>query len=163
MYRCYCDAVSQCNTPHSAIPLTVQYPSQCNTPSQSGQHHIVVNSTHLTSQCPCLPVIVVLSGPMNLLKTVCAIDKVRFWGHCYHSVSFTVVVWSPSGACLALDKMLCMCAAPPRPPKLILQGACLLFVQMSQIFHILTSDSYRIDGTLWNDLLSLFLCFHNNN
>ena len=107
MCRCYCDAVSQCNTP-----------------SRSCKSTVVVNSTHSMSKLSvitvCLPVIFELSGPRNLLKTVCAIDRLR--KHCYHSVSFPVVVWCPWVTCLALHNHLRIhvrCSA--LSPKVILK------------------------------------------
>ena len=51
-------------------------------------------------------------GWRNPLKTVCAIDRLKLWKHCYHYVSFPEVVWSPSVTCLALHKDVCMCTAP---------------------------------------------------
>ena len=75
----------------------------------------------------CLPVFFELSGPRNLLKTVCAIDRLR--KHCYHSVSFPVVVWSPWVTCLSLHKHLRIhvrCSA--LSPKLILKP---LFIFLS--------------------------------
>ena len=141
---------------------------------QSGEHHAVVHSTHQTfCDCGMFESFSNLVGPRNLPKTVCAIDRLRLWKHCYFSVSFPVVVWSPWVTCLALHKTLCMCAAPPYPQNsygnrfLILinffrqtQGACLSFVL---IFHILTSDLIRINNMHCNYIFTVFLCFHNNN
>ena len=48
-----------------------------------------------------------LSGLRNLVKTVCAIDRLRLWKHCYHYVCLLVVVWSQSVTCLTLHKHVC--------------------------------------------------------
>ena len=113
MFRCYCDAISQCNT------RTVWRAPCC-----SKFNTFDVKLSVITV---CLPVIFELSGPRNLLKTVCAIDRLR--KHCYHSVSFPVVVLSPWVTCLSLHKHLRIhvrCSA--LSPKLILKP---LFIFLS--------------------------------
>ena len=57
-----------------------------------------------------------LSGLRNLVKTVCAIDRLRLWKDWYHCVFLVhVVVWSPSVTSLALHKDVRIFAAPPYP------------------------------------------------
>ena len=69
---------------HSVIPLTVWRAPCC-----SEFNTFNVNLSVITV---CLPVVFELSWLRNLLKTVCAIDRLRLWKHCYHSVSFPVVI-----------------------------------------------------------------------
>ena len=61
----------------------------------------------------CLPVVFELSMADKSSKTVCAIDRLRLRKHCIHSVSFQVVIWSPSVPCIAVHKQLCKCTALP--------------------------------------------------
>jgi len=101
----------------------------------------------------CPSVIFSKVGQSNLLKTVCAIDRLKLCKHCYHSVYFPVVVWSQSVTCLTLHKhdicaLFRLIINTHIKTDLILlnkfrlmQGACLTFVRMSQIFHRLTSYS----------------------
>jgi len=69
---------------HSAIPLTV-----CRAPCCSEFNTFNVNLSVITV---CLPVVFELSWPRNLLKIVCAIDRLMPLKHCYHYVSFPVVI-----------------------------------------------------------------------
>ena len=76
--------------------------------SRSCESKVVVNSTHSTSNPPWLRYVFQsffsIVGQRNLLKTICAIDRLKLWKHCFHFVSFPVVVWSQWVACLALHK-----------------------------------------------------------
>ena len=69
---------------HSAIPLTVWRVPCC---SEFNTFDVKLS---VITVCP--PFNFELSMPRNLLKTFCAIDRLRLWKHCYHSVSFPVVV-----------------------------------------------------------------------
>ena len=68
----------------------------------------VVNSTHSMSNFLWLRYVFQslfsIVGQRILLKIVCAIDRLKLWKHCFHFVSFPVVVWSQRVSCLALHK-----------------------------------------------------------
>ena len=80
----------------SAIPLTVSRVYCC---SEFNTFNVKLSVITV-----CLTVIFNIVGPRNHLKTVCAIHRLRVCKHCYHSMYFPVVVWSPSVTCLALHK-----------------------------------------------------------
>ena len=67
-----------------AIPLSVWRAACC-----SEFETFNVNLSVITV---CLPVIFELSGPRNLLKTFGAIDRLRLWKHCLHSLSFQYII-----------------------------------------------------------------------
>ena len=93
---------------HSAITLTVKQAPSC-----SEFNTFNVKPSVITVY---LPVIFELSGLRNLLKIICAIDRLRLWKHC-----LTIMCLSSSclvsigDSSLALHKDVCMCAAPPYP------------------------------------------------
>ena len=90
--------------------FTVQYPSQ------SVKHDAVVNSTHSKSNFPWLRYVssnLLAYWDWRIFWTPS--DRLRLWKHWYHSVSFPVVVWSPSVTCQALHKEIWMCPTPTYP------------------------------------------------
>ena len=102
MCRCYRNAVSQCNSEFNTFNVKLS----------------------VITICP--PVIFELSVPRNLLKTFCAIHRLRLWKHCYHSVSFRVVVCSSSVTCLTLDKDVMYVRCSTSSPKLKLKPLFIL-------------------------------------
>ena len=93
---------------------------------QTVEDHVIQHIRRQTFRDNVMSYSLSLVRPRNHLKPVCATDRPRLWKHCYHSVCFPVVVWSPSVTCLALHKDIWMCAAPPYPQ--ISYWNCILFL-----------------------------------
>ena len=68
----------------SAIPLTV-WRAPCGSKFDTFDVKLSVITV-------CLPVNFEFSGPRNLLKPICAIDRLRLCKHCYHYVSSSCLV-----------------------------------------------------------------------
>ena len=69
---------------HSAITLTVKQAPSCSEFNTFNVKLFVITV--------CLPVIFEFIEPRNLLKPICAIDRLRLCKHCYHYVSSSCLV-----------------------------------------------------------------------
>ena len=73
----------------SEVQMLLQGCFKVQYPSQSGEHHVIANSTHSTSNFPWLRYVFqpcLSSAAPRTLLNACAIDRLMLWKHCYHSV-----------------------------------------------------------------------------
>ena len=149
----------------SAIILTVWQATSC---SEFNTFNVKLSVITV-----CFPVIFKLSGPRNVLKIVCAIDRLRIWKHCLTTMCLSssclvsISEWpSPTQSCLFVR-----CSA--LSPKLIfkplfnsdqfqLNARCLFIVRanvsnLSKIYVRFVADIFH---THWNDVPPLFLCLN---
>jgi len=91
----------------SAIILTVWQATSC---SEFNTFNVKLSVITV-----CFPVIFKLSWPRNVLKIVCAIDRLRIWKHCLTTMCLSSGCLVSSVSCLTLYKAVCLCVAPPYP------------------------------------------------